>query len=407
MLRVIARTTMMQYRDRPDAVSSVARELSVSHVLEGSVRKAGDRLRISASLIATDGSTSLWSERFDGTLADVFDIQDRVALAIVSAIDVTLSPEESDRMSERAFSDAEAYDLYLRAREGLNRFTATGLQLAVDNLGAALLLAPQNPVLLRGMGFACFAAVNGGFESDRDAMLKRALGYADAIEAISSGSPFVSELRGLVAVLEGRAEDSLRDLGNAFDALPEDLEIPAWYGLVLGFADHAEIQGAIGRGVLARAPDHPMAWCCVALSEMQQGNLDTAIELMRNRRSLRRHPLWIVSRRDAPRGGDRAGASRAFDASQRHPPDVLTNIAAFLGNAVRGDSTAARALLTPDLINGVWTDLQYAEFMAEGFALLGDHAEAARWLDQAVKSGLGMYRAIVQPTTRLAALLRY
>ncbi len=115
-LSVIARNTAFQFKGRSVDVSDVARQLGVSHVLEGSVRKIGDRVRINAQLI--DGVTGdhLWAERYDRDLTDIFAIQDEISEAIVSALKLKLLVTKKKAMEQRGTTSAEAYDLYLMAR---------------------------------------------------------------------------------------------------------------------------------------------------------------------------------------------------------------------------------------------------------------------------------------------------
>src|SRR5205814_2835957 len=96
-------------------VKQVGRELGVRYVLEGSVRKAGGRLRITAQLIDALGGTHLWADRFDGSLEDVFDLQDKVALSVAGIIEPALQVAEIRRSAARQTTDLSAYDLYLRA----------------------------------------------------------------------------------------------------------------------------------------------------------------------------------------------------------------------------------------------------------------------------------------------------
>ena len=116
-LAVTARNTAFQYKARAVDVCEIARKLGVSHVLEGSVRKAGGRVRITAQLI--DGATGdhLWAERFDRDLTDIFAIQDELSKAIVDALKVKLLPEEKKAIENRGTVNVEAYNLYLRARQ--------------------------------------------------------------------------------------------------------------------------------------------------------------------------------------------------------------------------------------------------------------------------------------------------
>ncbi|HEU4957649.1 MAG TPA: TIR domain-containing protein [Sphingomicrobium sp.] len=116
-LEVVARNTAFSFKGQSPDVKEVAQQLSVSHVLEGSVRKAGNRIRINAQLI--DGSTGkhLWADRFDRDLTDIFEIQDEISKAIVDALKVKLLPAEKKAIEKRGTSNVEAYNLYLMARQ--------------------------------------------------------------------------------------------------------------------------------------------------------------------------------------------------------------------------------------------------------------------------------------------------
>jgi len=114
-LFVIARNSSFTYKGQAVDVKQVGRELGVRYVLEGSVRKAGQRVRITAQLIDATGGAHLWADRFDGSLEDVFDLQDKVASSVAGVIEPALQVAENARSAMRPASDLTAYDLYLRA----------------------------------------------------------------------------------------------------------------------------------------------------------------------------------------------------------------------------------------------------------------------------------------------------
>src|SRR5690349_17881164 len=114
-LFVIARNSTFTYKGQAVDVKQVGRELGVRYVLEGSVRKGGNRVRITAQLIEAESDAHLWAERFDGSLEDVFELQDRVATSVAGVIEPTLQVAEAARSAERPTTDLTAYDLYLRA----------------------------------------------------------------------------------------------------------------------------------------------------------------------------------------------------------------------------------------------------------------------------------------------------
>jgi adenylate cyclase len=121
----------------PD-VKQVGRELGVRNLLEGSVRKAGGRVRITAQLIDAVTSTHLWADRFDGSLDDVFDLQDRVAISVAGVIEPALQAAESRRSAERPTSDLTAYDLYLRALPSFYPITRERIFKALELLEEAI-----------------------------------------------------------------------------------------------------------------------------------------------------------------------------------------------------------------------------------------------------------------------------
>ena len=116
-LEVVARNTSFTFKGKVVDVKEVARTMDVSHVLEGSVRKSGSRLRISAQLIAGATGRQLWAERYDRDLTDIFEIQDEISHAIVAALELKLRPEEKKAIEQRGTSNADAYRFYLMARQ--------------------------------------------------------------------------------------------------------------------------------------------------------------------------------------------------------------------------------------------------------------------------------------------------
>jgi adenylate cyclase len=131
-LFVIARNSTFTYKGRPVDVKEVGRQLGVRYVLEGSVRRAGQRVRITAQLIDALTGTHLWADRFDGSLGDVFELQDQVAVSVVGVIEPALQVAEMRRSAARPTTDLGAYDLYLRA---LATFFPTTKERVLEALG--------------------------------------------------------------------------------------------------------------------------------------------------------------------------------------------------------------------------------------------------------------------------------
>ena len=122
-LFVIARNSAFTYRGKGIDVKQVARELGVRYVLEGSVRKSGQRVRVTGQLIDTSTGAHIWADRFDSELDDIFDLQDRIAASVVGAIEPRLRLSEIERASHKTMTSLSAYDLYLRGLAHLYRYT--------------------------------------------------------------------------------------------------------------------------------------------------------------------------------------------------------------------------------------------------------------------------------------------
>ena len=142
-LSVIARHSTFVYKDRPVSIEDVSQDLGVRYVLEGSVRKFGNRIRITAQLIDASTGSHLWADRYDRDLQDVFLVQDDVTRRIVNALQVTLTDLENQRLGHKGTDSIGAYDYYLRAQEQFYTFTAMGIQNSIDLLTQSIDLDPN------------------------------------------------------------------------------------------------------------------------------------------------------------------------------------------------------------------------------------------------------------------------
>ena len=180
-LTVIARNSSFTYKGRAVDVRTVGRELGVASVLEGSIRRAGQRVRITAQLIDASNGGHLWADRYDRDLTDIFEVQDDVTHRIVDALKVTLSPTEKAQRSETKASDLEAYELSLRAREVL--LGPTKNREAFDQARKlflqALELDPNFAKAYAGLGFAYMFDYQNRWSDNPDASLGLAKEYAE------------------------------------------------------------------------------------------------------------------------------------------------------------------------------------------------------------------------------------
>ncbi len=142
-LRVVSRTSAFSFKDKGLDVREIGRKLDVKTVLEGSLRKAGNRLRITAQLINVADGYHLWSERYDREMEDVFDIQDDITLKIVDALRIRLMGHEERMVTKRHTENVDAYNLYLRGQHHLYKFTRDGMDKSIECFEQALVLDPK------------------------------------------------------------------------------------------------------------------------------------------------------------------------------------------------------------------------------------------------------------------------
>ena len=154
-LQVVSRTDMLPFRNKEVNIRQVADALRVNYVLEGSVRKAGNRIRITAQLIDARNSFHLWADRFDGLLEDVFDLQNEVARKIADALKVSLTDSEMKSLAKKPTDDLRAYDFYLRGREYLNRRGKRHTEAAIRMFENALGIDGDFAAAYAGLGEAC------------------------------------------------------------------------------------------------------------------------------------------------------------------------------------------------------------------------------------------------------------
>jgi TolB-like protein/Flp pilus assembly protein TadD len=184
-LRVIARTSSFAFKGKEIGVAEIAKALNVANVLEGSVRKSGDTLRITAQLIRTADSSHLWSETYDRQMTDVFKVQDEIAGAVVAQLKVKLLPAQQVTSPHRT-ANTEAYNQYLLGNQYFNRNSTEGYQLAVVAYQKAVALDPNYATAYAGLATAEFYASDFSATAEESTLVRqRAQAAADKAIALA------------------------------------------------------------------------------------------------------------------------------------------------------------------------------------------------------------------------------
>ncbi|MDO8679000.1 MAG: protein kinase [Acidobacteriota bacterium] len=228
-LRVVARASSFSFKGKRANISEIASQLNIRHVLDGSVRKAGNRVRVTLQLVDASNGYQLWSERYDRELADIFDVQDEIARSIVQRLKVALGGAGS-RFVKVATSNMEAYQLYLKGRAMLYK-RGPWIRPALESFQQALALDPDYAQAWAGVADAHTQACFGGYLRPRDTM-PAAL---DAATRAVTGDPTSAEAHSALAcvslIWERDFPKAEREFREALRLNPQYIQGRCWYGL--------------------------------------------------------------------------------------------------------------------------------------------------------------------------------
>jgi TolB-like protein len=251
-LRVIARTSSFYFKGKAEKLETIARELRVANVLEGSVRKSGNRLRVTAQLIRADTSEHIWSETFERDLHDVFKVQDEIAGAVVTALRIHLVPaQQTARGAESHTASLDAYNLYLQGRQSYNQGDAPGFQRAVAEFRSATTLDPRYAAAYADLALAQFWLADNTTDV---AGYKNALAAAEQAVALAPGLAAGYSARGFLRAVYGfDFAGGQADLDKAVALSPQEAMVLHRSAVLLGVL--GDLPGAIAREQMALALD--------------------------------------------------------------------------------------------------------------------------------------------------------
>lgn len=311
-LRVAARTSSFEYKGRNLDVRRIAAALGVDNVLEGSVRRAGDRIRVTAQLIRAEDGIHLWSETYDRSMSNIFDLQDEIALAIVDALRIKLGGVDQRKLTTaRHTSDVVAFEAYLRGRHAMHQRTAESLNRALDDFREAIRRDPE------------YAAAFSGL-SDTYVLLS---GYGGLEEA---------EARRLAEPMARRALELDPDLAEA----------QASWGLLLRDRRDFEASLAPLRRAIDLNPSYSPAYHWLGLSYQALGRFREANEVLR--KTLEIDPQYMVGKRvllgNLRQMGEDEEADRISQELERDQPNDVNTLKGLMWDALLRDPVRSARL---------------------------------------------------------------
>jgi non-specific serine/threonine protein kinase len=218
-LKTFSRAMVLNYRDKSVTAGQVGKELGASYVLAGSLRRAGERLRINAQLVDAATDFPLWSERYDREMKDVFELQDEIAHKIAAALRITLSPQEQQALQSKPTENLQAYDLYLRGRNYARRVGRQDLTYALQMYENAVALDPDFSLAHAGLANVC-AQYYYHFQRQQQ-WLDRAIAATQKASAKGHDAPEILCAEGWVCFAEGRYDECAEKVRTALSRNPD------------------------------------------------------------------------------------------------------------------------------------------------------------------------------------------
>lgn len=287
-LKVISRNSVMGFKKRECGLREIGEKLGASTLVDGSVRRVGNRVRIVAQLVDAASDAHIWAQTYDRDLTDIFAIQTDVALKIVNALRAELSNEERVRVSQRPTHNLEAYDFYLRGRDSLKRFTEEGYRRSLIEFDAAIALDPDFALAWASIAevHALVSTGGGAVRSPEETMLlaKKAAARALEIDNELGEAHGVAGLIRLVFDFDWAGAERL--FQSAIELSPGSADVHEHYGRL--YSSLGRYDDALREVGLAREVDPLKIQTDVATTLLRAGRIEEALDAAR--RSVREQP---------------------------------------------------------------------------------------------------------------------
>lgn len=376
-LRVIARTSSFSFKGKEVEIAEIARRLDVGHVLEGSVRRSGDKVRISAQLIRASDSSHLWSQTYDRQMTDVFEVQDQIAAAVVSELKMKLF----GAAPKAKITDPKAYTLFLQARQIGRQYTSAGFELSNKLYQQALDLDPGYAAAWAGLASNYWnQAFSGLAPIDQSIRLAReATNKALALEPTLTSALVLLSL--MASTYDVDLSMGAHHLGEALASEPANPDALVEAGLLVRRLGRLDEAIAIGKYQVGLDPINAYGHEALAYSYRYAGRLDEAIAELRTVLSLA--PNYIAGHEGI---GEllleKGDAKSALAEMQQEVLDSMRRVGMALAHYALGqkvESDAALAELIKSEAQGYSFNIAYV------FAFRGEADRAFEWLDKAAR----------------------
>ncbi|MCK4754508.1 MAG: hypothetical protein KAS58_04700, partial [Calditrichia bacterium] len=391
-LRVISRTSAMTLKGTDMDIRAIGEKLDIRYVLEGSVRKAGDERKITAQLNDAVGDAHIWVEEYNGTMEDVFDIQEKVSRSIVEALKIELNPSENRMIAARPLDNSRAYELYLRALEKITHQTEESLDRALEDLDHGLQIVGENALIYSAMGYAYWQYINIGAKTFDEFSGK----VEECVEKIFELEPESAHgymLLARLVLFRGDTKGQVRYLLKVLERDPNNSDALAW--LTVAYSGYAKMKAAWRVFALLEKNDplRPRLLLEKSYLYWMDGSFDLALKTIEEYKLHQFimgarffYSLLLVYHQ---RFEDASLSAASLD--KEAPGSFYSRQMQFIIHAYKGEIEQAHKIITPEYIVATKQDYQYSIVAAVGYSLMDEKNQALYWLENAVDLGFYNY----------------
>jgi TolB-like protein len=387
-LLVISRSSAMTFKRTAKTIPEIARSVNVRYVLEGSVRKAGNNLRITAQLIDGTNDSHIWAEKYTGTIEDVFDIQEKVSRSIADTLKIRLNAVAEKKIMTKLTDNVQFHEYYLKAKYEINQWTEESLSRAVHIIENGLKIFGENALLYATLGEAKFIYYDMGIDIS-DKILNEVEGYANKALSLEPGIAQGYKLYGYLEQGRGSLIASYNHIKNAYKADPFDPGILMYFALSPNvYLGKPSLTKLLDNKLLNIDPLTAANYVVVGLSEYFQGNFKSAVQILR--KSFQIDPefflsnFWMPTFLAANNKKNEAVEYADKIIKDDHMPKAFKELNLFIKYVAMGKKAAALETLSDETKKYTWKDPLFSGLMPGYYSLIDEKEEALKYLNHAI-----------------------